>query len=104
MNALFLNNFKLKKAFGLPLGIKEGEPADIAIFDYEPATPFNTDQFLGHFIFGITESRCQYVIKNDEILLDDYHVTKDLYKDLFDRSWEISKAMFERFESNKGLY
>jgi len=44
------------------------------------------------------------VIKNDEILLDDYHVTKDLYKDLFDRSWEISKAMFERFEANKGLY
>lgn len=104
MNALFLNNFKLKKAFGLPLGIKEGEPADIAIFDYEPATPFNTDQFLGHFIFGITESRCQYVIKNDEILLDDYHITKDLYKDLFDRSWEISEAMFKRFEGNKKLY
>jgi cytosine/adenosine deaminase-related metal-dependent hydrolase len=104
MNALFLNNFKLKKAFGLPLGIIEGEPADIAIFDYEPATPFNTDQFLGHFIFGITESRCQYVIKNNEILLDDYHITKDLYKDLFKRSWEISTAMFERFEENKKLY
>ena len=104
MNALFLNNFKLKQAFGLPLGINEGEVADIAIFDYEPATPFNSDQFLGHFIFGITESRCQYVIKNDEILLDDYHVTKDLYKDLFDRSEEISVAMFERFENNKGKY
>ena len=104
MNALFLNNFKLKKAFGLPLGIEEGEPADIAIFDYEPATSFNTEQFLSHFIFGITESRCQYVIKNDEILLDDYHVTKDLYSDFFERSEEISKAMFERFKSNKGNY
>lgn len=104
MNALFLNNFKLKKAFSLPLGINEGEPADFAIFDYEPATPFNTEQFLGHFIFGITESRCQYVVKKDEILLDDYHVTKDLYKDFFDRSWEISKAMFKRFEKNKKLY
>jgi len=104
MNALFLNNFKLKKAFGLPLGIEEGEIADIAIFDYEPATPFNEEQFLGHFIFGITESRCQYVIKNDEILLDDYHVTKDLYGDLFERSEEISSAMFKRFERNKGRY
>jgi cytosine/adenosine deaminase-related metal-dependent hydrolase len=104
MQALFLNSFKLKKDFGLPLGIIEGKPADIAIFDYEPATPFNAEQFLGHFIFGITESRCQYVIKNDEILLDDYHVTKNLYKDLFSRSWEISKKMFERFEENKGLY
>jgi cytosine/adenosine deaminase-related metal-dependent hydrolase len=104
MNALFLNNFKLKKAFGLPLGVIEGETADIAIFDYEPTTPFDTDQFLGHFIFGITESRCQYVVKNNEILLDDYHVTKDLYKDLFERSWEISEAMFKRFEENKGKY
>jgi len=104
MNALFLNNFKLKQAFGLPLGIIEDEAADIAIFDYKPATPFNTDQFLGHFIFGITESRCQYVIKNDETLLDDYHVTKDLYGDLFERSEEISKAMFDRFEKKKGLY
>lgn len=104
MQAIFLNSFKLKRAFGLPLGIVEGEPADIAIFDYEPTTPFNAEQFLGHFIFGITESRCQYVIKKDEILLDDYHVTKDLYKDLFERSWEISTKMFERFEENKKLY
>ena len=58
----------------------------------------------GHLIFGITESRCQYVIKNDEILLDDYHVTKDLYGDLFDRSEEISSTMFKRFEENKGNY
>jgi cytosine/adenosine deaminase-related metal-dependent hydrolase len=104
MSGLFLNSFKLKKAFGLPLGIVEGEPADIAIFDYTPTTPFNSEQFLGHFIFGITESECQYVVKKDEVLLDDFHVTKDLYNDLFDRSWDISKAMFERFEKNKGLY
>lgn len=104
MNSLFLNNFKLKQAFGLPLGIEEGQAADLAIFDYQPATPFNSDQFLGHFIFGITESRCQYVIKNDEILLDNYQLTKDLYKDLFERSEEISKAMFNRFEKNKGKY
>ncbi len=104
MNSLFLNNFKLKQAFGLPLGIEEGQVADLAIFDYQPATPFNSDQFLGHFIFGITESRCQYVIKNDEILLDNYQLTKDLYKDLFERSEEISKAMFNRFEKNKGKY
>ena len=76
----------------------------MAIFDYQPATPFNSEQFLGHFIFGITESRCQYVLKNDELLLDDYHVTKDLYQDYFERAEEISKAMFKRFEDIKGKY
>ena len=104
MNALFLNSFKLKKVFGFPIGIIEEEPADIAIFDYEPATPFNTDKFLDHFIFGITESFAQYVIKNDVLLLDDYHLTKNLYPNLFARSKEISKAMFKKFEANKGRY
>lgn len=101
MYSLIMNSYELKKRFGFPLGVIEGESADLAIFDYEPATPFNSEQFLGHFIFGITESFAQYVIKKDEILLDDYHVTKDLYKDLFERSEEISKAMFKRFEDNK---
>ncbi|HPR17858.1 MAG TPA: amidohydrolase family protein [Candidatus Cloacimonadota bacterium] len=104
MQALFLNSFKLKRAFGLQLGINEGETADLAIFDYEPMTPFNAEQFPGHFIFGITESRCRYVIKCNEILLDDYHVTKHFHEDLFERSWEISRQMFERFEENKKLY
>ncbi|MFO7895887.1 MAG: amidohydrolase family protein [Candidatus Cloacimonadales bacterium] len=104
MNALFLNNFKIKQALGLPLGLSQGEKADLAIFDYQPATPFDTDQFLGHLIFGISESRCQYVLKADELLLDDYHLTKDLYQDYFARATEISQAMFRRFESNKGRY
>jgi cytosine/adenosine deaminase-related metal-dependent hydrolase len=104
MQALFLNNYRLKSVYGLPLGIEEGEPADLVIFDYQPATLFDAASFLSHFVFGITESRCHYVIKNDEILLDDYHVTKDLYQDLFERRYEISEKMFRRFEDNKKLY
>jgi len=104
MEALFLNNYRLKNAFGLQTGIFEDEIADIAIFDYEPATPFNTEQFLSHLIFGITESRCQYVIKNDEILLDNYQITKNLYKDYFHNAKNISKKMFARFAKNKGRY
>jgi len=104
MEALFLNNYKLKNAFGLQTGIFEGEVADIAIFDYEPATPFNTEQFLGHLIFGVSESRCQYVIKNNEILLDNYQITKNIYKDYFANATEISKKMFARFAKNKGRY
>ena len=104
MEALFLNNYKLKNAFGLEIGIFEGEIADIAIFDYEPTTPFNTEQFLGHLIFGVSESRCQYVIKNNEILLDNYQITKNIYEDYFANATEISKKMFARFAKNKGRY
>ncbi|MCD4818190.1 MAG: amidohydrolase family protein [Candidatus Cloacimonetes bacterium] len=98
MHELFMNSYRLKKAFGLPLGVLENENADIAIFDYEPATPLNTDTFLGLFIFGITESQAQWVIKNDKVLLDDYKLkTTDKYNDLINNAIEISKKMFDRF-------
>jgi len=97
MNGLLKNSYALKKAYGYDLGVLENERADLAIFDYVPATPFDSDSFLGHFIFGITESRAQYVIKGDKILLDNYQVTLDPYADLKKRSGEISKGLFERF-------
>jgi len=102
MQELFLNSYRLKRKFELPLGILENDIADLAIFDYQPATPLNNDTFLGHFIFGITESHTQWVIKDDSILLDDYKLnTTDKYNDLIDNSIEISSRMFDRFSKIK---
>jgi cytosine/adenosine deaminase-related metal-dependent hydrolase len=101
MEALLKNNYRLKETFGLPLGIREGEPADIAIFDYEAATPLNDDTFLAHFIFAITESRCRFLFKQDKILLEDYHITIDPYPELKKEAAEISKKLFEKFKQAK---
>jgi cytosine/adenosine deaminase-related metal-dependent hydrolase len=99
MQALLLNSYKLKQAFDFPLGILHGEAADLAIFDYQPATPFNEDTFLAHFIYGITESRAQWVIKQDNILLDNFRLrTTEKYDNLIDNATQISRKMFERFE------
>jgi len=101
MEAMFLNSYKLKKAYGFPVGILENEPADIAVFDYKPATPFNEDTFLSHFIYGITESQARWVIKGDNILLDNFRLKSiDKYDEIISHSIEISKKMFGRF---KGL-
>ncbi len=99
MEAMFLNSYKLKKAYGLPVGIMENEPADIAVFDYKPATPFNEDTFLAHFIYGITESQARWVIKGDNILLDNFRLKSiDKYDEIISHSIEISKKMFGRFK------
>ena len=101
---MFNSAYLLKKRFGFPLGINEKEGADISIFDYIPATPFNEDTFFGHFIFGIEESRCQYVIKGDQLLLDDYKLNQKLdipYKKMLENATTISEKMFKRFEENK---
>lgn len=101
METMFLNSYKLKKAYGFPVGILENEPADIAVFDYKPATPFNEDTFLAHFIYGITESQARWVIRGDNILLDNFRLKLiDKYDEIIGHSIEISKKMFRRF---KGL-
>jgi len=100
MESLFLNSYKLKTTFGFPLGIRENEPVDIAIFDYVPATPFNEKTFLGHFIYGITESQACWVIKGNEILLDDFQLNlTEKYEVLIKKRIQISERLFERFKS-----
>jgi cytosine/adenosine deaminase-related metal-dependent hydrolase len=97
MSGLLKNSYALKAAYGYDLGVQDNETADLAVFDYEPMTAFDEDSFLGHFIFGITESRAQYVLKGDDLLLDNYLVTKDPYSELKSNQLEISKRLFERF-------
>lgn len=99
MQSLFLNSYRLKRDFGFPLGILENEPADIAIFDYQPATPFDENTFLGHFIYGITESQARWVLKKYHILLDDFQLkTNEKYADLIKNSVSISQNLFDRFK------
>lgn len=104
MKALILNGYKLKEACGFPLGIREGEIADLAVLDYIPRTRFDESTFLGHYIYGITESRVKYVIKFGQILLDDFRLTINPYQEYLERAEEISAALFRRFTRNKGKY
>jgi cytosine/adenosine deaminase-related metal-dependent hydrolase len=109
MNSLLHNSYNLKNSLGLSLGVFENEPADLVILDYEPATIFSNDTFLAHFIYGITESRVQYVIKNDKILVDNFSLTlpketEQKYNKLLLNKLKISNDLFEKFKKNKGSY
>ena len=54
----FIEPAKLaSEAFGLKLGyIEEGAGADIVIMDYYPPTPMDGKNFVGHLLFGISDS------------------------------------------------
>ena len=86
------------------MGINDGEKADLVVFDYIPQTEFNEDTLLGHYIYGITESRAQYVIKSDKILLDNYELTMNPYQDYIDNAQKITEELFKRFINNKSRY
>jgi len=97
---MFISAYQIKKNYGFPLGVIEGEKADLAIMDYIPATPFDENSFYGHYIFGISESVCQFVIKEDKILLDNYKINQSVdakYQGMMDNAIGTSEQMFARF-------
>ncbi|MCF7919267.1 MAG: amidohydrolase family protein [Candidatus Cloacimonetes bacterium] len=98
MGSMLWQGYKLKTDWGFDLGINAGEKADLAVFDYLPATPLNDETFLGHFIFGITEAKAQYVVKGGEVPLFDNELMVDPYYELKRKSLSISRALFKRFE------
>ncbi len=62
----FLNNYhKINK-------LQINDNAELVIWDYMPPTPVNKDNVWGHIIYGLTESKAQYFIKNGTFLLKDY--------------------------------
>jgi len=45
--------------FGRPLGeLRVGAEADLCALDYDPPTPLGTDNFLGHWLFGMSTAPC----------------------------------------------
>jgi len=96
-NDVLVNSFKMKKAYGFDLGVTEGDNIDLIVFDYKPATPFNDNTFLGHFLFGLTEARVQYFFKDDKVLLDNYKLTINEESDFFEKTSKKSEQLFDRF-------
>jgi putative selenium metabolism protein SsnA len=95
---LLQNNAEIcERQFGIRLGeISKGHPADLAILDYQPPTPLNEGNFLGHVIFGLVDAtvdttvcRGKILMKNKKILtLDESRVAA--------RSRELASQMWQR--------
>lgn len=94
---LLKNNADIcERQFGLRLGeIGEGRPADLAILDYQPPTPLNAGNFLGHLIFGLVDAvvdttvcRGKILMKNKKILVMDEERIAARSRELAPRMWK----------------
>ncbi len=94
-----VNSYKIKDAYGFDMGLNENDKADFIVFDYIPYTTFDNNTFLGHFLFGLTESRVKYFIKEDKLLLDDFKLTKKEDNNFYTKTLKESKELFKRFEN-----
>ena len=95
------NNAEIvERQFGIRVGeLAEGRPADMAILDYQPPTPLNENNFLGHLIFGLVDAtvdstvcRGQVLMKNKQILsLDEERIAA--------RSREFAPQVWKRLQA-----
>lgn len=89
----FVNNYFhqinfVKKYFPDFPGLNLNEKANFIIWDYVPPTPFNKDNFWGHYIYGMLESHISSTVQDgkflmkDKILLDisELEINKEIYK------------------------
>ena len=44
---------------------------NLVILDYQTPTPINKDNFLGHFIYGLSSNNVQHVISNGKLIVKD---------------------------------
>ena len=79
---IYFNQLKFVKRFFPDFAeLNTGDRADFIIWDYVPPTPFSKDNFWGHFLYGIIESRVRGVLHNGVILLKDFklELKDDIY-------------------------
>ncbi|WKZ70215.1 MAG: amidohydrolase family protein [Melioribacteraceae bacterium] len=85
----YFNQIKfVKKFFPGFSTLNKNDKADFIIWDYVPPTPFNKNNFWGHYIYGIAESQVSSTVKGGKFLMKDKRligineseVQKEIYK------------------------
>ncbi|MBF0105418.1 MAG: putative aminohydrolase SsnA [Deltaproteobacteria bacterium] len=73
---LFENNYKiLANLFKGTLGtITKGAFADLIILDYQPPTPFNRQNFAGHFLYAMNSNLVATTIVDGKVLMHDREI------------------------------
>jgi len=97
---LLQNNAAIaERQFGLKLGvIAEGHPADLAILDYQPPTPFNEANFLGHLIFGLVDATVDTTVCRGKILMRGKKILSMNEEQVARRSRELAPKMWKRLQ------
>ena len=89
----------LNKITGWNTGeIAKGNAADIAIIDYDPATPMTADNFIGHFLFGITTASVDTTIANGKIIMKNKKIADISEAEISLSAREISKKVWDRIQ------
>lgn len=99
-STLYSNNAKIVNRFwNKPLGkIEEGAAGDIVLIDYNSPTPLDENTYLGHLVFGISQSDVDTTIVNGKVLMENRILEIDVDEvEIAKKARELTKALWNRF-------
>ncbi len=96
---LLENNPRIaSRFFGVDIGVlKPGAAGDVIVVDYDPPTPLNEGNFLGHFLFGVCESPVRSTVIDGKVLMRDGELVGIDEKRIAARSRELAAEFLKRF-------
>jgi len=96
---LFKNNAAIASPFfKKPVGVLEpGACADFLVMDYEPPTPMDSGNLIGHMCFGLSRVRPREVVIGGRTVLQKGEFANLDPKDVAVRAREATKGLWERF-------
>ncbi len=97
---LLSNNPKiLRDITGWDAGeIAPGNSADIAIIDYDPATPLNENNFMGHLLFGMIFSDVDTTICGGKTVMRHKKILTVNESEILEKCREISEKVWENIK------
>jgi cytosine/adenosine deaminase-related metal-dependent hydrolase len=99
-NTLIKNNPLIaQKYWGKGHGtLTEGAVADIILMDYDPHTPLNSDTWIGHLIYGISQSPVDTTICAGNVLMWNKELLLSIDEaELKAESRALAQALWDRF-------
>jgi cytosine/adenosine deaminase-related metal-dependent hydrolase len=78
--------------------LNTNDRADLIIWDYIPPTFFNSENFFGHYVYGILDRSVHSVIQNGKVLMKNFQITVN-EADYNANIVEQGKRLYEKFNS-----
>jgi putative selenium metabolism protein SsnA len=78
--------------------IQRGAPADLAVLEYDPPTPLDTDNLAGHWVFGLTSRHVRDVMVGGEWSVRNRRLARVDSVELTARCVEAAQRLWARME------
>ena len=97
-NALLKQNpLIIKKMTGVDVGqLRPDFKADIMISDYRPKTPLNSDNVVGHILFGVINEPVHSTIINGKTRMLNHEILGIDEKVIHEKSSELAEKVWKR--------